>query len=121
MRKDTRARAIPKPVKIRVAERDSIDGWPCCVFCGRPSPDGGIEWSNAHYIARSQEGLGTKEENVLTLCPDCHRRYDQSTERSEMRGYFREYLMDHYPGWDEDDLVYRKTGDCHTSVSTGSQ
>lgn len=108
MRKDTRARAIPKPVKLRVAERDSIDGWPRCVFCGRPSPDGGIEWSNAHYIARSQEGLGTKEENVLTLCQDCHRRYDQSTDRSEMRGYFREYLMDHYPGWNEEDLYYRK-------------
>ena len=119
MRIDTKARSIPKAVKIRVAERDSIDGWPCCVFCGRPTPDGGIEWSNAHYISRAQGGLG-KEENTLTLCPDCHRRYDQSTDREEMRGYFREYLMDHYPGWNEKELVYRKT-DCHTGLMTGSQ
>ncbi len=107
MRNDTKARAISKQVKIRVAARDSIEDWPCCVFCGRPSPDGGIEWSNAHYISRAQGGLGI-EENILTLCPDCHRAYDQTTEREEMRAYFREYLMDHYPEWDEQKLVYRR-------------
>ena len=26
----------------------------------------------------------------------------------EMRAYFREYLMDIYPGWNENDLIYRK-------------
>ena len=108
MRVDTKARAIPKAVKIRVAERDSIDGWPCCVYCGRPSPDGGIEWSNAHFISRAQGGLGI-EENVLTLDPDCHRRFDQEI-RDEMRGYLREYLMDHYPGWKEENLYYHKGG-----------
>ena len=108
MRIDTKARAIPKSVKLRVAARDSIDGWPCCVFCGTPSPDGGIEWSNAHYISRAQGGLGNKDENVLTLCPRCHLQYDQTTSREEMRGYFREYLMDRYPEWNEQELVYRK-------------
>ena len=107
MRTDTKARSIPKAVKLRVAERDSIDGWPCCVFCGRPTPDGDVEWSNSHYISRAQGGLGI-EENTLTLDPDCRRRYDQSTDREEMRGYFREYLMDHYPGWNEESLYYRK-------------
>jgi 5-methylcytosine-specific restriction endonuclease McrA len=108
MRTDTKARSIPKAVKLRVAKRDSIDGWPCCINCGRPTPDGGIEWSNAHYIPRSQEGLGTTEENILTLCPDCHHDFDQTTKREEMRSFFREYLMDHYPEWDENKLVYRK-------------
>lgn len=107
MRIDTRARSIPKEVKIRVCVRDSIFSWPCCINCGRPTPDGGIEWSNAHYISRAQGGLGI-EENVLTLCPDCHRRYDQTTERAEMRAFFREYLMDHYPDWNESKLIYQK-------------
>ena len=107
MRIDTRARSIPKTVKFMVALRDNIEGWPCCVYCGRPTPDGGTEWSNAHYISRAQGGLGIVE-NTLTLCPDCHRRYDQSTGREEMRGYFREYLQDHYPGWDERKLIYQK-------------
>ena len=107
MRTDTKARTIPKSVKLRVAARDSIDGWPCCVFCGTPTPDGGIEWSNAHFISRAQGGLGI-DENTLTLCPDCHRKYDQTTGREEMREYFREYLEDRYQYWNEQDLVYKK-------------
>ena len=107
MRIDTRARSIPKEVKIRVCVRDSIFSWPCCINCGRPTPDGGTEWSNAHYISRAQGGLGI-EENVLTLCPGCHHDYDQTTKREEMRSFFREYLMEHYPDWDESKLVYRK-------------
>lgn len=112
MRKDTRARGISRAVKIRVAERDSIDGWPCCINCGRPTPDSEIEyvriaWSNAHFISRAHGGLGI-EENILTLCPKCHHLYDQTTARPRLREYFREYLMDHYPGWDEEMLCYRK-------------
>ena len=106
MRIDTKARSIPKTVKLRVAARDSIDGWPCCVFCGAAAPSE-LAWSNAHYIARSQGGLGI-EQNGLTPCPICHRKYDQTTARFEMRGYFREYLSEHYENWSEDALIYRK-------------
>lgn len=106
MRKDTKARDFSQPVKIAISQRDSIDGWPCCVFCGLAAPDA-IAWSNAHYIARSQGGLGI-EENGLTLCPICHRRYDQTSARKEMRPFFREYLSEHYEGWNEEALIYRK-------------
>lgn len=106
MRKDTRARDFDRNVKLAISERDSIDGWPCCVYCGTASP-GGIAWSNAHYIARSQGGLGI-EKNGLTLCPDCHRRYDQTTAREQMRVFLRNYLRGRYEDWDEKDLVYRK-------------
>lgn len=106
MRKDTRERAFDKNVKTAISERDSIDGWPCCVNCGAPAPDP-LVWSNAHFISRAQGGLGV-EENGLTLCPPCHRRYDQTTERPRLREYFREYLMSHYPGWDESKLYYRR-------------
>lgn len=108
MRKDTKARDFSRSVKIDIAQRDSIDGWPCCVYCGAAAPSE-LAWSNAHYIGRAQGGLGIPQ-NGLTLCPICHRRYDQTTDRAEMRKYFREYLMAHYPDWNEDALIYRKDG-----------
>ena len=106
MRKDTKARDFDRAAKKAIAQRDSVDGWPCCVFCGAAAP-GELSWSNAHYIARSQGGLGIPE-NGLTLCPQCHHRYDQTTARAEMRGFFREYLREHYEEWSEAALIYRK-------------
>lgn len=110
MRKDTKARDFDRRAKLAIMRRDSVDGWPCCVWCGAAAPsDESPVWSNAHYIARSQGGLGI-EENGLTLCPICHRNYDQTTARKEMRDYFRGYLREQYEGWREEALVYRKGG-----------
>lgn len=106
MRKDTKARDFGRDVKIAIAERDSVGGWPCCVFCGAAAPDY-LAWSNAHYISRAQGGLGIPR-NGLTLCPICHRKYDQTTARPQMREFFREYLMGMYEDWNEEDLIYRK-------------
>ena len=106
MRKDTKARDFDRKTKMAIAERDSIEGWPCCVYCGAAAP-AQLAWSNAHYLARSQMGMGIPE-NGLTLCPECHRRYDQSAARAEMRVYFQEYLQSYYPYWNEYDLIYRK-------------
>ena len=106
MRKDTKARDFDRKSKLAISERDSIDGWPCCVNCGAAAP-APLAWSNAHFIARSQGGLGVPE-NGLTLCPECHRRYDQTTDRSVLREFFREYLQSKYAGWDESKLYYRK-------------
>ena len=69
MRKDTRARDFSKKVKIAISERDSIDGWPCCVYCGRPSPtEKPLAFSNAHYISRAQLGLGIPENGLTLWC-----------------------------------------------------
>lgn len=106
MHKDTKARDFDRKTKTAIAERDRVNGWPCCVYCGAAAP-AELAYSNAHYIARSQGGLGI-ERNGLTLCPLCHKRYDQTTERIKMREFFREYLRNHYDDWSEEALTYRK-------------
>ena len=95
--KRTKALAISPEVKKRVYERDGG----CCVLCGRPgNPE-------AHYISRAHGGLGV-EQNVLTLCRKCHRRYDQTAERAAIGEVLADYLRSEYPDWDPVDLIYRK-------------
>ena len=106
MHRDTKARDFDRKTKMAIAERDRVQGWPCCVYCGAAAP-AELAYSNAHYISRSQGGLGIVE-NGLTLCPICHRRYDQTTARMRMREFFRGYLMEHHENWNEEDLVYRR-------------
>lgn len=104
----TKALGIPKKVKEAVAERDSFDGHPNCLLCGTPAPvNNPLAFSCAHYISRSQGGLGI-EENIVTLCPRCHMRYDQSTEREQIRAFLKRHLQEHYPHWDESNLTYKK-------------
>ena len=106
----TTALAIPHWVKVLVARRDSVHGWPCCVWCGKPAPRSNpVAFSCAHYISRAQGGLGI-EENILTLCPSCHRDYD-TTGRQQMRPILERVLREYYPEWDESKLYYNKEGD----------
>lgn len=108
MRKSRRAKAldISQTVKRRVWERDKGQ----CVLCGSRINC----MPNAHFIPRSQGGLGI-EKNIVTLCTElsenqCHRRFDFGTaeERASIREALKEYLQGQYPDWDEKDLVYRK-------------
>ena len=102
MRKDTKARAFDQKAKEAIAERDSIQGWPCCVRCGAAAP-APLAWSNVHFISRAQGGLGIAE-NGLTLCPRCHREYDQTAQRKALREFFRTYLISKHLDWDEEKL-----------------
>ena len=74
-----------------------------CVWCKRR----GIP--EAHYISRHDSGLGV-EENILTLCRECHEKFDRGTpeERERMGEYFHAYLTACYPDWDESKLIYRR-------------
>lgn len=98
MRKRTKALQISKSVKDAVWERDGHQ----CVLCGSHYAQ-----PNAHYISRAQGGLGI-EENIVTLCQNCHRRYDQTELRTPIRRCLCAYLKSKYPGWDESKLYYRK-------------
>lgn len=98
MHKRTKALDISPKVKKIVWERDGGR----CILCGNPSAS-----PNAHYIPRSQSGLGIPE-NVVTLCVTCHMRFDNSWMRNILKQQIKSYLMDHYPQWNEKDLVYKK-------------
>lgn len=91
---------ITPKVRKRVLERDSIDGWPVCQYCGSPY---GIEVH--HYVERSRGGMGI-EQNLICLCYKCHSRL-HSGEKA-IRNFCWEYLQGYYPGWEEKDLIYRK-------------
>lgn len=98
MQKRTMALDISKVVKDAVWERDGHR----CILCGNPQA-----MPNAHFIARSQGGLGI-EQNIVTLCRQCHNDYDNSPLRPLLREEIRAYLQGQYPDWDETRLVYRK-------------
>lgn len=93
--------AIPKAVRIKVLERDSVDDAPCCIFCGNPR-----NLQIAHYVSRARGGKGV-EQNLVTLCFWCHQAADNGFgERSEeIRNYMETYLKEHYPGWNKEDLI----------------
>ena len=66
--KRSKACDISQKVKELVWDRDEHK----CIICGRYVPK---TCANAHFIKRSQGGLGIPE-NVVTLCPQCHYEED---------------------------------------------
>ena len=98
MRRETRFTSVQPATWKRVYERDNKR----CVLCGTAGT-----LQAAHFVPRSHGGLG-REMNLVMLCADCHRRFDQSAEREEIRGELREYLQGLYPDWNEADLKNRK-------------
>lgn len=91
---------IPKEVRERVYERDSYDGCPCCVWCGRPKY---VEVH--HFIERSRGGRGI-EENLVCLCKRCHTSIHNGD--ADLQNFIRSYLSEKYDGWTEESLIARK-------------
>lgn len=94
----TKATDITQKVKKKVLERDGH----CCILCGSTNAQG-----NAHYIPRSQLGLGI-EENVWSACLTCHHDYDNGDRREEYGIRIENYLKSRYTDWDKSKLVYSK-------------
>ena len=95
--KETKQTSISSKVKLKVKARDKGR----CIVCGAP----GIP--NAHYIRRSQGGLGI-EENIVTLCPRCHHDFDNGSRRQEIGDYIAEYLERFYPGFPDNKRIYNQ-------------
>ena len=60
-----------------------------------------------HIVPRSHGGLGV-EKNIITLCNDCHRKYDTSPRRREMSEEFTRYLEGIYGTISRSEVVYDK-------------
>lgn len=107
--KRTKACEIKPKVREAVEKRDSINGVPCCIFCGRPkrSEDDEYVRGEAHFIKRSQGGLGI-EQNIVTACRWCHHQMDDGNNRALYINIAANYLKEHYPDWNVSDLVYKK-------------
>jgi len=100
----TKALAVSPAEREAVLRRQEIDGYPCCIFCGKPSR----ELDMAHYIPRSKSGLGI-EQNLVGLCRfPCHSELDHSGRRKELLHKVKAYLQSQYENWTEENLVYRK-------------
>lgn len=101
MSKRSSACDISMSVKQKVWERDHHH----CINCGSP-----YSMPNAHYISRAHGGLGI-EENIVTLCHDCHHNYDngKSKELKEhIKSKIETYLKSIYPDWNVESLIYKK-------------
>ena len=99
----TKATEISMDTKRIVWERDNHQ----CVFCKKWVP---IHCANAHFIKRSQGGLGIPE-NVFTACFECHYKEDFGQEQLEYREAAEHYLRNYYgSSWNKENLVYKKGG-----------
>ena len=93
----TKKTAISSAVRNKVKARDGGR----CIICGAPG------LPNAHYIRRSQGGLGI-EENIVTLCPKGHHDYDNGFHSEEIGDFIGEYLERFYPGFPNEKRIYNK-------------
>lgn len=97
MRRQTKFTNISPAVKRAVYIRDNGR----CVLCGKRGDP------CCHLVPRSQLGLG-REENIVTLCQECHRSYDQGADRMALYARLVAYMKEFYPDWNREDMIYKK-------------
>lgn len=101
MSKRSKACEISPKTKDLVWYRDKQK----CVCCGRYVPK---SCANAHFIKRSQGGLGIPK-NIVTLCPKCHYEEDYGKNTQIYESIIEDYLKGIYgPNWDKEELIYKK-------------
>lgn len=101
MHRETKATAIPPSVKAAVAKRDCLNGPATCILCGKPG------MPNAHIVRRSRGGMGV-EQNIVSLCPDCHRELDEGKDSAMLMEIVVEYIKGFYPDWTPESVMYKK-------------
>lgn len=99
--KRSKACEISQKVKETVWNRDEHK----CIYCGRYVTK---TYANAHYIKRSSGGLGI-EENIVTLCPECHFQEDHGFNTKLYESYIENYLKCIYgTSWSKEKVIYKK-------------
>ena len=101
MSKRSKACEISQSTKELVWNRDMHK----CIICGRYVPKA---LANAHFVKRSQGGLGIPE-NIVTLCLQCHYEEDFGKNTKEYENKIEEYLKFKYGSeWSREKLIYDK-------------
>lgn len=102
--KRTKACDITPKVRREVLLRDEMG----CVLCNMGyTPTGDFRYEIAHFIARSQGGLGVPE-NLVLLCKTHHEKMDNGPCRDISEALVKKYLKSLYPEWEYKDLRYEK-------------
>ena len=107
MSKRSRLCEFPENVRKAIYLRDKG-----CIFCRAGFFGGGGAYQVAHYVARSQGGLGV-EQNGAIVCTLHHVELDNGMDTENMRAFYKRYMQEQYPGWNEKDLVYDKWEGLH--------
>lgn len=101
MSKRSKACDISQKTKKIVWDRDEHK----CIVCNRYVS---MSCANAHFIKRSQGGLGI-EQNIVTLCPYCHYEEDFGKNTKLYEYKIESYLKGKYgANWDKSKLIYKK-------------
>lgn len=106
MNKRTKALQIPQKVKHIVWIRQEGKS----IWSGKRIT---VNECCCHFISRGRSGLGI-EENIIGLTYEEHRIFDLNEPgdhkelQEAMRKKARDHLRKFYPGWNEDNLKYRK-------------
>lgn len=101
MSKRSKACEISQKTKEIVWNRDNQQ----CIYCHKWIPK---TFANAHFIKRSQGGLGIPE-NIVSLCPECHHEEDNGLNTKHYEEYIENYLRNYYGDtWNKEKLVYKK-------------
>ena len=111
--KQARKREFNDEARQTIIYRDGGE----CIFCKMKYHMEDATWFGMeikgimHYIPRSSNGLGIPQNGAIG-CQYHHEMLDNGNKgrRKEMLELFREYLIKHYPDWNEEDLVYSKWG-----------
>ena len=109
--KQAKAREFSQESREEIYRRDRGK----CIYCQKAYHMEKASWfgknimSVMHYIPRSKNGLGIPKNGALG-CQYHHEMLDNGNtgRRREMLEMFKDYLQEHYPDWNEDELVYNK-------------
>lgn len=113
MHTETKHTAIPPAVKASVAARDSANGPATCIICGTSG------MSCCHVVRRSKGGRGDMEQNIVTLCHECHCAFDEGLfmkrlkplgfdTQHDVADFIENYVKERYPDWTRESVIYHK-------------
>lgn len=114
MNQRTRKLQFSAKARREIYERDGES----CLFCRiryhpkRAFDAGGYEtriYETMHIVSRAHGGLGIPQNGIIG-CKYHHRMLDSGPKetRSEMQAIIEGYMKEKYPGWNREELRFRK-------------